>query len=287
MSSNPSGGANGGTNKDNTNNNAEEKSFFGHLDDLRPHLVRGFASVFVFFVAAFCLRHYIIDVILFGPQSPDFPTNRFLCMLAQKTGVEALCINPEGLSLINTRLGGQFGLHMMVSLATAIALAVPYLLWEIWRFVRPALTAREQHGSQSFVFYVSLCFFTGLLFGYFIIAPMTISFLGGYTASEYITNMIDANSYLSAVLGVSLACAAVFQLPLLVYFLTRMGIISAAFLKRYRKHAIVVLALLSAIITPPDALSMTLVLIPMYALFEFSISLARRVEKRKAAAENR
>lgn len=263
-----------------------EMTFFEHVEALRPHLVRAMLALVVMMVAAFLGKKFIIDGLLMGPQSPDFITNRLLCKVSHALmGNDVLCINQFKFNMVNTSLAGQFNLHMLVALVSAIVVAVPYLLWEIWRFIVPALTEFERKRSRTFVFYVSLCFFVGLCFGYFIIVPLSINFLAGYTASQAITNMIDVRSYLTTVLTVSLVCAILFQLPLLIYFLTRMGLVSSAFLTKYRRHAIVVLAVLSAIITPPDLFSMVLVLLPIYGLYELSIHLAKRVEKKKAAAD--
>ena len=263
----------------------DEMTFFEHIDALRPHLVRGAVVTILLVLVVFLAKGFIIDTILFGPQSTDFPTNRFLCYIGHKLGIEELCIGQLKFNMINTSMAGQFNLHMKVSMVGAIVLGVPYLLMEIWAFVRPALTPFERRKSRMFVFYVSLCFFAGLLFGYYLIAPLTINFFNGYHASKYITNMIDVNSYLSTVLGVSLASAAIFQLPLLIYFLARMEVISSSFMKKYRKHAIVLLLVFSAIITPPDLFSQVLVALPLYGLYEFSIWLAKRVELRRAKEE--
>lgn len=260
-----------------------EMTFFEHLDALRPHLVRAATALFLVMIGAFLGKKFIIDLVLMGPQSPTFPTNRLFCYISHRfLNNDTLCINPIDLNLVNTSLGGQFNLHMQVALASAIVVAAPYLLWEIWRFIRPALTDFERKKSSLFVLYVSLCFFVGLAFGYFLIVPLSINFLAGYEASSAITNLTDVRSYLATVLQVSLACALIFQLPLLVYFLARMGIISARFLKKYRRHAIVLLAIISAIITPPDLFSLILVVLPLYGLYEYSIVLAAKVERKKA-----
>ena len=267
-----------------------EMTFFEHIEALRPHLVRGVMALIVVMIAAFIGKKFIIDTILMGPQSPDFPTNRWLCDFSYAVfGDNRVCINQMKFNMVNTALAGQFNLHMQVALATAIAVAVPYLLWEIWRFVVPALTEHERRKSRMFVLYVSLCFFAGLCFGYFLIAPLSVSFFAGYQASPEITNMIDVRSYLSTVLSVSIACAVGFQLPLRVYFLARLGLITASFRRRYRRHALILLCIISAIITPPDIFSLLLVVIPLYGLYECSILLAGRVERQKAreeAAEN-
>lgn len=263
----------------------QDMTFFEHLEALKPHLVRGVMALLVATVLAFLAKNFIIDRVLLGPQSAGFPTNRFFCWLAGLLDTPSLCINRVELNMINTRLAGQFNLHMTVSFVVGLVIAVPYLLWELWRFIRPALTAFEQKRSRLFVLYVSACFFTGLLFGYYIIAPLSINFLNNYTASPQIANFIDVNSYLSSVLNVSIAAAVLFELPVLVYFLARMGILRSAYMKKYRRHALLVLAVFSAVITPPDVFSLVLLLLPLYGLYEFSIRIAEGVERRREARE--
>lgn len=279
-----------------------EMTFFEHIDALRPHLVRGAMAVVIVGVIAFFCKHLIIDTVLFGPKSPEFPTNRMLVWVGGEWAQVAAWLNStlgtslnidpgsfsigaDRFSVINTSLAGQFNLHMKISLVTGIALATPYVLWEFWRFVRPALTPQEIAGTNWFVFCVSLCFFSGLLFGYFIMVPLSVNFFANYQASAEIVNMIDIGDYLSTVIVVSMACAFMFELPLLIYFLTRMGLVSAGFLRRYRRHAFVVLLVIAAIITPPDIFSLVLVILPLYGLYELSIKLAARIE-RKQSREN-
>lgn len=280
-----------------------EMTFFEHLDALRPHLVRGTLAIVVLGIAAFLCKGFIVDTVLFGPKSAGFPTNRLLewigtewARLAEwlnatagtsfNTDVAALRIASERFQVINTSLAGQFNLHMKISLVTGLAVAMPYVLWEFWRFVRPALTPREIAGTRWFVASVSGCFFTGLLFGYFIMVPLSINFFANYQVSAEITNMIDIGDYLSTVIVVTMACAFVFELPVLIYYLTRMGIVTSAFLKRYRRHAFVVLLVISAIITPPDIFSLILVILPLYGLYEVSIRLAERIERRHPREES-
>lgn len=280
-----------------------EMTFFEHLDALRPHLVRGALAIVVLGIAAFLCKGFIVDTVLFGPKSTGFPTNRLLewigtewARLAEwlnatagtsfNTDVAALRIASERFQVINTSLAGQFNLHMKISLVTGLAVAMPYVLWEFWRFVRPALTPREIAGTRWFVASVSGCFFTGLLFGYFIMVPLSINFFANYQVSAEITNMIDIGDYLSTVIVVTMACAFVFELPVLIYYLTRMGIVTSAFLKRYRRHAFVVLLVISAIITPPDIFSLILVILPLYGLYEVSIRLAERIERRHPRKES-
>ncbi|MDR1671199.1 MAG: twin-arginine translocase subunit TatC [Alistipes sp.] len=280
-----------------------EMTFFEHLEDLRPHLMRAFGALFAIAIAAFIFKGFIIDTLLFAPQTPEFPTNKWLCGMGYtlndfvgwlgrlfdaewSTDPTVLCINnQEPLSIVNNKLTGQFNLHMKVAFSTGLALGIPYLLWEIWQFVKPALLPTERRGTRMFVLWVSLCFFSGALFGYFIITPLSIHFFRSYAASASITNLIDISSYFSQVIGISLGTGLIFQLPLLVYFLTRIGIVSPAFLRKYRRHAVVLLAVVAAIITPPDLFSMVLVMLPLYGLYELSIYLSARTHKKYHAEE--
>lgn len=261
---------------------SEVCSFGEHLDALRPHLLRSVWMLLGCAAAAFCCKEWIIDRLLFAPLQPDFPTNRLLQHLGAAAGLDPASLTAEGIRIVNTTVAGQFNLHLSVSFAVACALAFPYAVWELWRYVRPALTPRERRACSRLTGYVSAGFFAGMLFGYLLIAPISIAFLTNYRASEAIVNLIDVHSYLSTVLNITLACAVVFQLPLFVGFLTRAGLLSSAWLRRYRRHAVVGLALLAAIITPPDAFSMLLVLLPLCGLYEFGIRIASRIERRAA-----
>lgn len=270
--------------------------FWGHLAALRPHLVRSALAVALLGVAAFFAKDFLIDRVLFGPRNAGFPTNRLL--LAFGEGLQRLCVWIDAKTgwslgvdvaafdvasldfrLINTSLAGQFNLHMKISLLAGLTLAVPYILWEFWRFVKPALTSHEIAAARRFVLWVSLLFFGGLLFGYFVIVPLSVSFFIHYEASAVIVNMIDVGQYLSTVVVASLASALLFQLPLLVWFLTRMGVVTPDLLRRYRRHAFVGLLVVAAIVTPPDILSLLLVVAPLYWLYEGSIRIAARASR--------
>ena len=252
-----------------------EMPFFEHLDALRPRLLRSVAVLLLLVCAAFACKEWLMAVIT-GPESPDFPTNRLFAWLADRMSSETLRINSRPLTLINTAMAGQFNLHLSLSFYTALILTVPYFLWEMWGFVRPALTERELTAGRKIVFYVTLCFFAGVLFGYFVLAPLSVNFLANYMVSEQISNMIDMGSYVSLVVNLSLVCGVVFLLPVAVSLLSRAGILSASFMKRYRRHALVLLSAMAAIITPPDVASMVLVLLPLYGLYELSINIAAR-----------
>lgn len=261
---------------------ANDMSFFEHLDELRPRIVRSVIAVVVLMVAAFLAKDAIMAIVM-GPKSPDFPTNVAMSRLADATGSDALRINSSDLTLINTSMAGQLNMHIMIAFYAALILSLPYVLFELWVFVKPALNDNELKNGRIFFFNVTLCMIVGVLFGYFVLAPLSVNFLGGYTVSDEIRNLIDVGSYISLIMNMSLVCALVFELPVLVYFLSRLGILTVAFMRKYRRYAIIILAVGAAIITPPDIISMILVIIPMYLLYELSIGIAARNEKRAAA----
>ena len=255
-----------------------DMSFWEHLDHLRPRLLRVALAFVLFMLVAFLFGDELM-VLITAPKAEWFPTNRFFAWFAEVSGKEFLKINTEYLTLINTSMAGQFNLHIRLAFNTALLLIIPYSLLELWGFVRPALTKEEQLKSRHFVFEVSLCFFVGALFGYFALVPLSINFLGSYSMGDQLKNMIDVSSYLSLVLNMVFACGVIFLLPILSRILAKMGLLTADFMRKYRRHAIAVLAILSAFITPPDVASMMLVLVPLYGLYELSIAIVARVER--------
>ena len=256
-----------------------DMSFWEHLDHLRPRLLRVAIAFVAFMVVAFIFGDELM-LLIAGPKSSWFPTNRLFAWLAERSGNDFLRINATDLSLINTEMAGQFNLHIRLAFNTALLLIIPYALWELWGFIRPALTDQEQRKSRFFVFEVSLCFIIGACFGYFVISPLSVNFLASYSMGDQLANMIDISSYLSLVLNMVFVCGVIFLLPILSKILAKMGILTAKFMRRYRRHAVVVLAILAAFITPPDVASMMLVLAPLYGLYELSIALVARTEKR-------
>ena len=257
-----------------------EMTFWDHLDDLRVTLTRVFIAMGLFAIAAFLLKDFIYSTIILGPREPDFFSNRMLCELSHLLNSELLCINQGTFEIINIELAGQFRSHLIISVVAGLIMSFPYLLWEIWRFIKPGLYKKETRGLKGFVFYTSFLFFTGVSFGYFIIAPLAINFLINYTISPDVINQIRLGSYISNVTMICLSTGIVFELPLLIYFLTRMGIVTPRVLKKYRKHAIVMFFLLSAIITPPDVFSQVLVALPLFVLYEISINISKRTFKK-------
>ena len=255
-------------------------TFWDHLDELRWHIMRSLIAVVVFAIIAFVNRTIIFDYIILAPSTSDFLTNRALCQLGDWLTIDALCIKNMKLQIINISMSGQFLTHMYISLIAGFILAFPYVLWEIWRFVKPAMKESEQKYSSGGVLISSVLFLTGILFSYFLIVPLTVNFLGTYQVSASVYNQISLSSYISTVVSVTFAVGIVFELPILVYFLTKIGVLTPDFMKRNRKYMYVLMLIVAAIITPPDMFSQILVVFPLIALYEFSIGVSKRIYKK-------
>jgi sec-independent protein translocase protein TatC len=263
----------------------KEMSFLEHLEELRWHIIRALFAVVIFTIAAFISAPWIFENIIFAPASAQFPTFRAMCRFGQLFGSEGLCIETIPFKIQSRMMTGQFSMHVMASFVIGLIVSFPYLVWEIWRFIKPGLFSRERKYSRGAVSAISLLFLGGVSFGYFVLAPLMVYFLATYSISDMIVNEFDITSYVSTVVTVVLGAGLLFQLPVVVYFLTKMGIVSPAFLRRYRKHSIVGILIIAAIVTPPDPISQTLIAIPLFLLFEVSISIAARVEKVKMREE--
>lgn len=261
--------------------NQDEMSFLEHLEVLRWHILRAFLAIFLAAIIAFVFKNIIFDRIILAPKSPEFPTNVFLCDLGKLTGVLKLCINTLPLEIISIKMAGQFTMHILVSLLAGLVVAFPYVFYEFWSFVVPALHSREKRHARGAVFYSSFLFLTGVSFGYFIISPLTVHFLGSYSVSQEVTNQINLISYVSTLSSVVLASGVIFELPVLAYFLTKAGLITPDFMRKYRRHSLIVILVLSAIITPPDVFSQILVAVPLIILYEVGIFISRRIVKRQ------
>lgn len=266
--------------------NNTEMSFLGHLEALRWHIIRSLAVVAIAGVWAFFNNYLIFDVILFGPKKKNFITYQWLCEASHKLhawlpnliGADTLCIGQEFPKLQSLEMSGQFMSHMTVSFVAGVIIAFPYIVWELWRFIAPALSEKERKNSRGFIFVISFLFLLGVCFSYFIVAPLSVNFFLTYQVSEEIQNIPQLSSYISIIVTLCLGCGVVFELPLLMYFLGKMGVISSAFLKTYRKHATVIILIIAAIITPPDVFSQLIVTGPLLILYEASIWVVKRVE---------
>ena len=262
------------------NTNDKEMSFLDHLEIFRWHLIRSAIAILFFAMIAFIFKDIVFDVILLGPKDPNFTTYKALCAISQYFGLDdALCLRESPFTLMNISMSGQFSTHITTSIFAGLTVAFPYVFWELWRFISPALHANESRMASGIVFFSSLLFLLGVLFGYYVIAPLSVNFLGSYQVSSTVANQISLTSFISTVTTVSFATGIIFELPILVYFLTKVGFLTPDFMRIYRKHAIVIILILAAIITPPDVISQFLVLLPLILLYEISIGISARVIK--------
>lgn len=263
----------------------KEMSFLEHLEELRWHIVRAMGAVVVFTIAAFIFAPWIFKNIIFAPADASFATFQWMCQFGNLLGTQGLCVEEIPFRIQSRLMTGQFSMHIMSSFVIGIIVSFPYIIWEIWRFIRPGLYSRERRYSRGAVASISLLFLAGISFGYFVLAPLMVYFLASYSISDVIVNEFDITSYVSTVVTVVLGAGLLFQLPVVIYFLTKMGIVSPSFLKKYRKHSVIGILIIAAIVTPPDPISQTLIAIPLYLLFEISISIASRVERAKLREE--
>ena len=260
-----------------------EMSFLEHLEVMRWHLLRSIAAIVILALVAFVFKEIVFDKIILAPKEPPFPTNRWLCQLGEILGLERICINQNPFTLQTVKMAEQFSMHIIVSLVAGIVIAFPYIFWEFWRFIIPALYDKERNTARGAVFFTSLLFILGVLFGYYIISPLSVNFLGNYKVSESVISAPTLRSYVQTITSVVLAAGLVFQLPILVYFLSKVGLVTPDFLKKYRRHSLVVIVTLSAIITPPDVFSQVLVALPLMVLYEIGIAISRRIMKEQDA----
>ncbi len=256
-----------------------EMSFLEHLEVLRWHLVRSVSAIFIVAIVAFIAKDFLFDTLLLGPKKGDFWTYRMLCKY-----LDLLCMEEMPFDLINISMSGQFTTHIVVSIIAGFVVAFPYIVFEIWRFIKPGLYSTERKYARGMVFYVSTLFIIGILFGYYFIAPLSVNFLGTYQVSETIRNQIDLNSYFSTIATLVLASGVVFELPILIYFLTKIGVVTPQSLRQYRRHAVVGILIVAAVITPPDVSSQILVFFPLMLLYEISIWVSALVLRNEAKA---
>ena len=263
----------------------EGMSFLDHLEALRWHLLRAVTAVLIFTVVAFIAKDFVFGVLILGPSKVDFFTYRVLCELGNFLGIPALCINELPFTLQSRQMTGQFSMHMTASMVVGLIAAFPYLFYEVWKFISPGLYAQERNAARGAVFFVSFLFLSGASFGYFVLSPLSINFLANYQLDSTIANEFDITSYVSTLSMLVLASAIMFQLPVVVYFLSMSGLVTSKMLQSYRRHSIVVILIVSAIITPPDVVSQMLIAMPILVLYEVGILIAKRLEKKRALRE--
>jgi sec-independent protein translocase protein TatC len=263
-----------------------EMSFIEHLDELRSHLFRSAVAVAIGAIVMAVYNKFIVKKILMGPTHGDFITYGYLCKLSQKLGLGTkLCMSEISVKMQSNAVAGQFDVYFNIILIGGFILAFPYVFWQFWKFTKPALKPKELKNTRGVIFWVSLLFFTGVLFGYFIIAPYTINFFSNFTIDDNIENKWTIGSYFNTIVPLILGSGLAFQLPLVMYFLAKIGVVSANYLRRVRKYAILIMLIVAGIITPPDMLSQIVCTLPLMLLYEISIMLCVKVEKRKKEEE--
>jgi sec-independent protein translocase protein TatC len=268
--------------------NRNEMSFLGHLEELRWHLVRSFAAIFIFSILLFVFQKQVYEYFLLAHLKSDFVTYTWFCNAFGAIGIESsFCSVDFPQKLQSLSLTNQLMNSLWTSLILGLILAFPYLVYEIWKFISPGLHEAERKNSRGFIFITSLLFFLGVLFSYFIICPMSVYFFYNYQITELIVNNFQFESYISIITNALLGVSLVFELPVLIYFLSKAGLVTPEFLKNYRKHSFVAVLILSAIITPPDIASQIIVSIPVMFLYEIGIYISRRVEKKRLKKENK
>jgi len=277
------------TEKKKGNSKEGEMSFLEHLEELRWHIIRSLIAIVVMMIVAFIFKDVLFNKIVLAPKNSTFISNRMFCEFGHYlAGIfnfknpDVMCINTKILNLISIKMSGQITTHIVVALVAGLIVAFPFVIREFWLFFKPALHSNEAKHARGAVLASSLLFFIGVLFGYFLLAPLSIHFLSSYQISADVVNQINVRSFIGTITSICLATGVVFELPIVAFFLTKIGVITPAFMRQYRKHSIVVIFILSAIITPPDIFSQTLVAVPLLILYEVSIFISAGVMKRKA-----
>ncbi len=264
----------------------KEMAFLDHLEELRWHVVRAVGAIFICMIVAFIFVPWIFENIVFAPAKLDFPAFKYMCELGKLSGLDELCVKELPFKIQSRNMTGQFMMSLTAAFVIGLIVSFPYVVWELWSFVKPGLQTKERKFSKGAVLAISFLFLLGVGFGYFILSPMTIWFLSTYSISPLISNEFDITSYVSTLASLILGCGLLFQFPMVIYFLSKVGIVTPEIMRKYRKHSIVVILILGAIITPSgDPFSLTVISLPLYVLFEVSIYISSVVVKRKQKRE--
>lgn len=259
----------------------KEMSFLDHLEELRWHIIRSTIAIIVAATVAFLGKSFLFDELIFGPTKTDFFTYDFLCRASSIIGYDSFCNTVFDFEVQSRTMAGQFSAHIWTSITFGFVIAFPYVLYEFWKFVSPGLYSKERKNSKGFIFFSSLLFFIGVLFGYYVICPLSINFLGTYSVADQVHNDFDLNSYIGLVRASVLASGFIFELPIIIYYLTKIGLVTPQFLKNNRKYALVIVLIVAAIITPPDVASQIIVAIPVIILYQVSILISKIVIKKQ------
>ncbi|PKB17486.1 twin-arginine translocase subunit TatC [Flavobacterium sp. 5] len=265
--------------------NLGEMSFLDHLEELRWLLVRSTTAVIIMAFVTYFISDYLFDTIIFGPTRPTFFTYRYFCELSHQLGfADSICITEMPFIIQNTEMEGQVNIFVWMCILAGFILSFPYILWEVWKFIGPALYEKEKKNARVFIFTSSLLFFLGVLFGYFVVIPMSVNFVATFTVSDVVKNQFTLDSYIGMVKTSILASGLFFELPIIIYFLTKLDLVTPEFLRKYWKYAVVIILIVAAIVTPPDVVSQTIVAIPMLLIYEVSILISKIVVLNKKKA---
>jgi sec-independent protein translocase protein TatC len=257
----------------------QQMSFLQHLDELRWRLVRIAIAVISVAVVLWIYQEWVMNHVFLVLKEKEFITFKLLCSYF------GVCVSDTTVKMQSMTVSGQFNYAMMMSLMGGLIISAPYIFYQIWSFIKPGLKKNELRAAKGLVFYVSLCFFLGVLFGYFVVAPLTVQFFGSFQISPEIENNFTVGSYMGTVISTVFYTGILFLLPIVSFILTKIGLIGPEFLKKYRRHAIVVILIISAVITPPDMLSQIIVSIPIIVLYEIGIVVSTRTSKNKNTIE--
>jgi sec-independent protein translocase protein TatC len=264
----------------------KEMTFLQHVEELRWHILRSLFAMMIMAIVVFLFKDFVFGEIILKPTKPEFITYRVLCSLSHALSLgEKLCIGQVSLPLQNTEMVGQFMAHVRIALGLGLIMAIPYVLWEVWKFVKPALHINELRYARGFVLVCTSLFLAGVLFSYYIVVPFSVTFLGTYAVDQNVVNVVRLSSYIQFVTTLCFAGGIIFQMPVAVWILSRIGLLTPSFMKKYRKHAILIILIVSAVVTPPDVFSMILMSIPLLGLYEVSIVISARVHKKRQAQE--
>ncbi len=260
-----------------------EMSFMDHLEEVRWLLIRTTIAIVIIASACYFIDDFIFDTVIFGPKDPNFITYHFFCQLTHYFGVDDqyACATKFNFIIQNTEVGGQFSMYLWTLVSAGFVIGFPYILYEVWRFISPALYEAERKHAKAFIAVSSLLFFIGVFFGYYVIVPLSINFFGTFNVSQTVINQFSIESYISMVKTSIIASGLVFELPIIIYFLAKLGLVDAPFLRKYRRLAIVIILIVAAIVTPPDIPSQVVVSIPILLLYEVSIWIAAAVSKKE------
>jgi sec-independent protein translocase protein TatC len=256
-----------------------EMSFLDHLEALRWHFIKSILAIIIGGTLAYIYSDFVWNSIILAPKSPDFWTSRMLIKLSNFLGIQSNGLNSHPFQLINFNMSGQFMVDVWTAIIVGFIVAFPYVVYQFWSFIKPALYENERRHASGAVAIMSGLFFIGILFGYYLIVPFSLDWLGSYSISTDVVNQINILSYISSVTSIVIAGGVSFELPVVVYFLSKVGLLTPKFLRKYRKHSYVVLLIIAAVITPPDVLSQIIVTIPLVILYEIGIFISARVDK--------